>query len=143
MPSPPPPPRRFAAAAQDLLQHPGAQQVAREGHQVEGEERACAHGVDVRERVGRGDATEVERIVHDGREEVHRGHERTVGIEAVDGRVVRLAAVHEDGRVVEGDQVTQDLRQLGGAELAGSAGAVRKLAEADAIPLIVVVAHGR
>ncbi len=41
------------------------------------------------------------------------------------------------------DQVTQDLRQLGGAELAGSAGAVREQAQADAVALIVVVAHGR
>src|SRR5882762_2687670 len=48
------------------------QLVDRHRHQRQREERASAHGVHIRDRVGRGYCAKVERIVHDRHEEVGR-----------------------------------------------------------------------
>ncbi len=98
--------------------------LARKREQVEREEGTRAFRVDVGERVRRGDAAEVVRVVDDGREEIGGRDDRAIVVEAVDGGVVAAGETDEDVRIVEGDQMTQDLRQLGAPELAGSAGAV-------------------
>src|SRR5690606_39354112 len=90
------------------------------------------------------DLSEIVRIVYYGREKVHRGHQRSIPIEAVDGRIVRGAGVDQHRWIVERDQVTQDLRQLGSAEFTRSTGAVREMAEPDPRPLIpggVLIRH--
>ena len=53
------------AAGEDPADHLERQLVERHADQRQGEDRARAHGVDVRQRVGRSDAAEVERIVDD------------------------------------------------------------------------------
>src|SRR5690606_21623488 len=61
--------------------------------------------------------------------------------------IVAGGGIHQHGRVIEGDEVTQDLRQLGGAELTRSTGAVRELRQAQPLPLVPwfrgTVVHGR
>ncbi len=66
------PPARICASIS------GPRRFDRKRDDVERRQRHAAHGVDVRERVGRGDATEIVRVVHDGREEVDRLDEREV-----------------------------------------------------------------
>jgi hypothetical protein len=62
-------------------------------------------------------------------------------VETEDARVVAAAVVDQDAWVVFGFQCAQDLGELGGAELAGSAGAGDPLGQpADPLP---VVAHAR
>ena len=128
--------RDRARAFDDALQQAFAEQVARESDQAERKQRTRAHRVDVGERVGGGDASEVVGIVDDGREEVDGRDQRAIVRDAVHGRVVTRRRVDEDGGVVTGDQVTQDLRQLGQAEFAGSTGAVTEMTQADALLLI-------
>ena len=72
------------------------------------------------------------RIVHDGREEIHRGDQRPVLGQPEHRRVVPGGGVDEDPRILDLRQMAQDLRQIGGAELAGSAGAVGECGEPDA-----------
>ncbi|MPM46844.1 hypothetical protein SDC9_93551 [bioreactor metagenome] len=67
----------------------------RHAEQVERELGLAAHGVNVRERVGGSDLPEGERIVHDGRKEVHRLHEGECIAHAVDGSVVRAVKANE------------------------------------------------
>ena len=62
-------------------------------------DRPAAHRVDVADRVGRGDAAEVERIVDDRHEEVGGRDQRLLVVELVDGGVVGgLDADHQLGR---------------------------------------------
>src|SRR5260370_12329648 len=77
-----------SATADDLLQQPGAELVARESGDAEREERFGANRVDVAQRVGRGDGAEVGGTVDDGREEVDRRDQRAVRRDAIDGRVI-------------------------------------------------------
>ena len=66
------------AAGQDRRQDLGAERLDREGGDVERGQRRAAHRVDVADRVGRGDATEVVRVVDDRREEVDGLHHRQI-----------------------------------------------------------------
>ena len=85
----------LGAAAHDLAHDLGAEGT-REREQVHRGERTAAHRVDVGQRVGGGDATEVVGVVDDGREEVDGKQRCRLVVEAVDGSVVaRLEALHE------------------------------------------------
>ena len=66
---------------------------------VQREQRAPAHGIDVAESVGCGHAAEVEEVVHDGREEVERLHDRLVSVDLVDARVIGRFRANECVRV--------------------------------------------
>ena len=59
-------------------------------HNRERRERLAAHGVNVAQGVGRRDLAEGVRIVDDGREEVHRLHQRQGGAETIHSGVVGL-----------------------------------------------------
>ena len=119
------------AAADDALEHLQRQRVAREIDDVQGEDRPRAHGVDVAERVGRGDAAPQVGVVDDGRDVVDRGDQRQVVGQAGrrprrrPGRARRARAASIDGR-----EVAQHLRQLSLAELARSTGAVAEAGQA-------------
>ena len=75
------------AAAQDLRDHLG-RQVFGEGGDVEREQHAAAHRVDIRHRVGRRDRAELVGVVDHRREEVERLHQRVLVVERVHGGVV-------------------------------------------------------
>ena len=128
--------RLLGAASHDLFRDSFAQQTAGERQQVQHEQGPAAHGVDVRQGVGGGDAAEVAGVVHHRRKEVQRHDQRPVRGDPVDGGVVHGRRVHEDSGVVHGQKGTQDLRQLGLAELARSPGPVGQGAQADLGPLV-------
>jgi len=92
------------------------------------EDRRAAHGVNVRERVGGGDATELERIVDDRREEVGRGDQGLLVVQPPDRRVI--PSLEPDQEVGEGAGLRhagQDLLQHGGRQLAAAAAAMGQL----------------
>ena len=99
-------------------------------HDIERDDRAGAHGVDVRKGVGGRDPAEVVGAVDDRGEEVDRLREGDLIRQAVDARVVGLGRADEDVWIVDGWEEAQDLRQKLGTELARSAGAVRQKRQA-------------
>ena len=94
-----------------------AVEVGREPRHGEREQRPRAHGVHVRDRVGRRDAAEVEGVVDDGREEVDALYEHEVVAQPDDGGVVERAGADQHARIVDRWQTAQHLRQLLGGEL--------------------------
>jgi hypothetical protein len=94
--------RGVRAAAQDLAQHVRPERLEREGDEVERRHRPAAHRVDVRQRVGRGDAPERVGVVDDRREEVDRLHDRDVLGELHDARIVGRVGGDEHARVPRG-----------------------------------------
>ena len=76
------PPRRISRSTS------GAERLERVGDEVERGDRRRAHRVDVRQRVGGGDAAERVRVVDDRREEVDGLHDRQVVGELDDAGVV-------------------------------------------------------
>ena len=88
---------RVCPAAQYLARDIRAQGAV-QGQHVEGHHRARAHGEDVAQGVGGGDAPEVIGVVYQRGEEVHREHGGAVVPQAVDGGVVaRLKAQQQVG----------------------------------------------
>jgi len=122
------------APLQDLLQDGQRQLPAREADDVQGEDRPAAHGIDVGQRVRRGDRPVVVRVVHDGREDVHGLDEGEVVGEAVDRRVVDGARPHQEVRVAGNRQPAQDLRQVLRTEFGCSPRAGDHRGEPDALP---------
>src|SRR5258708_19663496 len=85
---------RFAAR-DDPLNHLDRHLVDRHTDDGEREDRLAAHRIDVRERVGRGDAAEVVGIVDDGREEIGGGDDRLlVATTDLDRKSTRLNSSH-------------------------------------------------
>jgi len=124
---------RFAdgvTAAEDVGEDRERQGITREAGEVEGGEGIGAHGVDVAEGVGGGDAAEVEGIVDDGGEEVG-GHDQShVSVDAVHGGIVTTDGPDEDVGIGGGWEGAQDLRKLARGELAASAGSVGEARQA-------------
>jgi hypothetical protein len=110
--------------AQDLAEHVRPERVQRVGHEVQGADRAPAHRVDVRERVGGGDAPKGVRVVDDRREEVRGLDDREVLGELHHPGVVGGVGRHEHARVGGARERRDDGAQGGGRELAAAAGAV-------------------
>ena len=79
----------FLQAGEHLAQYRGLELLRRKSDQAEGHDRPTAHGVDIRECVGRGDAAKVARVIHDGREKVHGLHEGSAVAEADDPGIVK------------------------------------------------------
>jgi len=125
-------------AGQDLLDRLDRQAVHRHADDGQGEDRRRAHGVDVRQGVGRGDAAEVERIVDHRHEEVGGRHQRLLVVQPPDGRVVRgLGPDHQVGEHRRRRRFRQDLAQHGRRQLAAAAAAVGQRGQSDG------VGHGR
>ena len=64
--------REVTSPAQDLVENALVEERPRKADQIQREQRGRPHCIDVRQRVGGGDASEVIRVVYDGREEVGR-----------------------------------------------------------------------
>ena len=109
--------------------------------EVEREQRRTAHRVDVGERVGRGDATPVVRVVDDRREEVGGDDDREVVAQPVDGGVVGGVEADEqirvDRRVTRPADEPEHGAQVGGRQLARAPRAVRERGE----PYVLGVGH--
>ena len=123
--------RHRRAAAQDRGDDLRRDEIGGHAHDVQGGERSPAHGVNVRERIGRGDLAVGKRVVHDGREEIHRLHEGAIAADAVNARVVRGRRADEQIRIIHLGKLPQDLRQSLLAELGGSTGARRERRELE------------
>jgi hypothetical protein len=120
---------RFAAF-QHLRDDFMRQHVDRHADERERENRLAAHRVDIGERVGRGDAAEVERIVDDRHEEIGRRDDRLLVVELVDGGIV--GGVVADEQIGKRRQRRGALEQVGqhaGRDLAAAAAAVGKARE--------------
>ncbi len=121
------------AAADDLADLLGRQLVDRHRDQGQGHDRPAAHRIHVADRVGRGDAAEVERVVDDRHEEVGRRDQRLLVVELVDGGVVGgLDADHQLRRHQAAGARAKDFGKDTGRDLAAAAAAVREAGEAQA-----------
>ncbi len=89
----------------------------------QGGHRPRPHRVDVAQRVGRGDLTEDERVVHQWREEVERLHDRQAVGEAIDACIAEVFSTDEQVRIGERGKSLHDLCNRLNRQLAGSTGA--------------------
>ena len=90
-------------------------------------ERTAAHRVNIGQRIRRRDLAVAKRVVHDGREKIHRLHEGAVAIEAVNTGVIRrVEAPTSRFGILDFRKLTQNLRQSLLAQLGRSTGAGRK-----------------
>ena len=120
------PPSRMVA------DHVLGQLVDRHADDGQREDRPAAHGVNVGERVGRGDAAEVARIVDDGHEEIGGGDDGLRVVQAIDGRVVGCLDPHQEiGRQRLQRRFGDNARQHGRRDLAASTAAVAELGQFD------------
>ena len=110
------------------------QLVHRHADDRQRQDRRAAHGVDIRERVGRGDAAELERVVDDRHEEIGgRDHGLTV-VEAVDGGVVRgLGADQQFANGAAAGISARMLLSTDGRQLAAAAAAMRQIGQSDGL----------
>ena len=95
-------------------------------------DRRAAHGPHVIDGIERRDASEVERIVHDGREEIHRLHDGEIVAQLIHGGIVCVIKADEQIGILRlSRKPAQNLREGGGRQLGSSTGAVHELGEAD------------
>ena len=103
------------------------QHIDRHAHQGQRQDRPPAHRVDIADRVGGGDAAEVERVVDDRHEEVGGGDQRLLVVELVHRGVVggfdadQQFLGHRHRR-----RALEDFRQHARRDLAAAAAAVRQ-----------------
>ncbi len=125
-----------AVAAEAWSLEPGAQDVvnaidmSQDGGQRQRHDRPAAHRVHVADRVGGGDAAEVERVVDDRHEEVGRGHQRLLVVQAVHRRVVRRLVADQRVLRVDPGQAGEPLAEEIGPQLRRTAGAGGQRGEA-------------
>ena len=86
-------------------------QIRRDAHQVERGQWTAAHGIDIRKRICCRDLPINKRIVHDGREKIHRLDERPVTVDAINACVVRSRGSDEQVGISNERKPTQNLRQ--------------------------------
>jgi hypothetical protein len=89
----------LGTACQHRPDHVGRKFGNRHADQCQRHDGRAPHGVDVRERIGRGNAPEIARIIDDGCEEIGGGHEGLFVVELVNRSVVAgLQANHQGWR---------------------------------------------
>ena len=76
--------QRRKAAFHHLHEDRHLQLVHGKAHEADRGAGRAAHGVHVGKRIGRGDPSERERVVHDRRKEVHRVDQRVLVVQAQD-----------------------------------------------------------
>ena len=115
-------PRINFAALENAVDDLERQFVGGHPDDVHGGHRTPAHGVDVRERIGRRNLPVKVGIIDDGGEKVDRLDQGAVGIEPINGRVVGGRRTDEQIVIRDLGEIAQDLRKFGGAELGRSSG---------------------
>ena len=120
------------AAGEDLPDDVVGQLADRHADDGQREQRPPAHGIDVGQRIGGGDAAELERVVDDGHEEIGGRHDRLLVVQPVHGGVVAMLDAHQQvgiGRCqMRGEGgVGEDVAQHGWRDLAAAAAAVGEL----------------
>ncbi len=127
---------RLAAHGRTAFEHPaddlGRQLGDGHAHQGQRQDGRAAHGVDVRQRIRRGDTTEVAGVVDDGGEEVRGGHQRLLVVQAVDGGIVAGFRTHQQfGRDQALRRACQNLAQQARRNFAAAPTAMGELGELD------------
>ena len=133
----------FVGAASEDVGDDLGRQVLWEGGNVEREENASAHGVDVGHGVGGGDRAELVGVVDERGEEIERLYERAVVVDGVDRGVIGACESDEQlgvlGRRELGTEMAQHVSQALWAELGSSTAAAREVGEADGS--VVAIGH--
>ena len=96
--------------------------VAGKRHQRQRRDRHAAHGVDIAQRIGRGDGSIREGIVHDGREEIDGLHQGQIGGHTIHARIVGRVIADQHIRIRHARHAAQDLVQNLWTKLARSTG---------------------
>ena len=125
--------RHLRGAPENFSEHLEWDPFAGPAHQVQAEERAAAHGVDVADRVGRRDAAPHARVVVDGGDEVGGDDQGAVVVQPPDRGVVARGRAHEQVGMTRKLKAAQNLRQLAGGELAASPRAVAELGQSSCL----------
>ena len=86
--------RLFRSAADDLTRDLH-RQISRQGGDVQSQEGLSAHGIDIRQTVGRRDGSIVVGIVHHRREKIGGHNNGTILRQTPDSRVVRFPQSHQ------------------------------------------------
>ena len=120
------------AAAQDRAHHLDRDFSERNAEDRERHDRLGAHRVDVGDGVGRGDAAEIARIIHDRHEEVGGGDDAEVLVDLPDGRVVAGLVADEKLAVgCGGGLPRQEVLQDRGRKLAPATAAMGETRQAS------------
>ena len=120
------------AALEDAAELGGGKVARGIAEDVERGDRAAPHRVDVRDRVGRGDAAEIVRIVNDRREEIGRRDQRLAIVDPIHRGVVARRVAHQQVRKRPArGQPGKHLAQQRWRELAASPAAVGELCQPD------------
>ncbi len=120
------------AANQDLADHLDGHDAHRHADNGERENGRRPHRIDVRQRVGRGDPPELERVIDHGHEEVRGGDQRLFVVETPDRRVVGcLRSNHQVRKRRRGRHGRENVAQDRRRQLASAAAAMRQRRQAD------------
>src|SRR5690606_23814283 len=116
------------AAAHDLPGHFRRQHVDRPAEDGDGHQRIAAHGVDVTDGIGGGNAAEVEGVVDNRHEEVGSGYHAPFFIQGINRRIVAGGVAYPQPRIeVLRPTAGEDGFQYPGGNLAATAGSMAVL----------------
>ena len=122
----------LTTAVDHLLGHFRCEYVDGPAEDGDGDDGFAAHGVDVADGVGGGDATEGEGIVDDGHEEVGGGDDALTVADVDHGGVIFAAVADHQGGVVKArDLALQDGVEHLGGDFATAASAVAVLGQTN------------
>jgi hypothetical protein len=86
----------FQTAAQNRRNRFRRNKIGWKSHEVQCGNRPTAHRENIGERIGRSDLSVSERVVNDGRKEVHGLNESAMSIQTINAGVIERARIHED-----------------------------------------------
>src|SRR5260370_36353695 len=89
----------FQATAQNRRNCFRRDEIHWETHKIQRSDRPTAHRKNIGERIGGGDLSIGERVVHDRWKKVHGLNEGSISIQTVNAGVVERARIHENVRV--------------------------------------------
>ena len=122
----------LTAAVDHLLGHFGGQGIDGPAEDGDGDDGLAAHGVDIADGVGGGDAAKGEGVIDDGHEEVGGGDNALTVADIDHGRVILAAVANDQGRVVEArDLALEDGVEYLGRDFAAAASAVAVLGQTN------------
>ena len=127
------------SAFEDLVDGIEIDEVGRNGHDIHCGDGATAHRVDVGKGIGGRDLAVKVRVVDDGGEKIEGLDEGGLVVNTVNCGVIGTRGTDEEIGVGDVGEATQNLRQLGLAELGGSSSAGGQFCQA----FDVFATHGR
>ncbi len=127
-----------ATATNHFPRHFRRQHIHRPAENRDRHQRIAAHRVDVADRIGRGDAAEVERVIDNRHEKIGGRHHTTLGIDRIHRRVITRGVADPEFRIeVLCAAAGEDHFQHLWGNLAATTGAMAVLGQTNRL------AHGR